>query len=68
MFLGHSTKYFIKLSLQRRVCSVPVKQSNSNKGRTQGGSLGLNPLNLIFYKNFITSTKQINYFRILFAC
>jgi len=35
----------------------------------RGGRLGLNhPLSLICNKNFITCTKEINCFRILFAC
>jgi len=39
------------------------------QGRTQGVGFGVNPpLSLIFYKNFITCTKEIKCFRILFAC
>jgi len=41
------------------------------QGRTQGGGWGVGlkkPLILIFYKNAITCTKEINYFRMLFAC
>ena len=39
------------------------------QGRTQGRVLGLNSfLNLIFYENFITCAKEINCFRIPFAC
>jgi len=37
------------------------------QGRAQGG-LGLPLLSLIFYENFITCAKEINYFRKLFAC
>jgi len=39
------------------------------KGVRKGEGLGLkSPLSLIFYKNFITCAKDINCFRILFAC
>jgi len=38
------------------------------KGVRKGGGLGLSPLSLIFYKNFITFAKEINCFRILFTC
>jgi len=40
------------------------------QGRTQGGVLGLNPppLELDILQNFITCAKEINCFRILFAC
>jgi len=38
------------------------------KGVRKGG-LGVNPpLSLIFYENFITCAKEVNCFRILFAC
>jgi len=42
----------------------------SDQGRTQGGVVvGVNPpFSLIFYKKFITCAKEINCFRILFAC
>ena len=44
------------------------KQKSNNQGRTQG-ELGLkHPLRWIFYKNFVTCAKEINCFRILFAC
>ena len=40
------------------------------KGVRKGGQLvWVNPpLSLIFYENFITCAKEINCFRILFAC
>jgi len=38
------------------------------QGRTQRGVGLKKPLSLIFYKNFITCAKEINCFRILFAC
>jgi len=41
----------------------------SVQGRTQGGGLGLKPpLELDILQNFITCVKEINCFRILFAC
>jgi len=39
------------------------------QGRTQGGLVGLKtPLELDILQNFITCAKEINCFRILFAC
>jgi len=49
-------------------CSM-IRVFTCLQGRTQGGSLGLNPpLILVFYNNFTTFAKEINCFRILFAC
>jgi len=45
-----------------------LKTGLSARAYARGG-LGLNlPLSLIFYEDFITCTKEINCFRILFAC
>jgi len=38
------------------------------QGRTQGDWDYSPTLSLIFYENFITCAKEINSFRILFAC
>jgi len=45
------------------------KQVVKHKGVGKGG-IGVKPtpLSLIFYKNFITCAKEINCFRIHFAC
>jgi len=45
---------------------LALKLVTVSKGVRKGG-LGLNRLSLIFYKNFITCTEEINCFRILFA-
>ena len=40
-----------------------------HKGVRKGGRFGVNdPFSLIFYEKLITCAKEINCFRILFAC
>jgi len=47
---------------------IEGRSTTQPKGVHKGG-LGLNlPLSLTFYKNFITCAKEMNCFRILFAC
>jgi len=59
----HTTESELDLNYQ----SMRLQLSHQ-QGRTQGG-LGLNtPLSLVFYKNFITCAREINFFRILFDC
>jgi len=44
------------------------KKMHVHKGVRKGFGIKPPPLNLIFYKNFVTCAKDINCFPIIFAC
>jgi len=46
--------------------AVVIGRYRHSQGRAQGG-LGLPPLSLILYENFVACSEEINCFRILFA-